>query len=423
MKKSLKKIVAAMLGWQIKRLRARHSFKVIAVTGSIGKTSTKLATASILARQFEVRSQLGNYNDIVSMPLVFFGEKMPNIINPLAWLWIFLKNEVKLRKAYPYEVVVLEIGTDGPGQIADFGKYLKVDIGILTAITPEHMEYFSNLEAVAREEMELTKFASKTLINIDLVRDEYLEYAKGEIVTYSVSGRADYRLQDVRFKANQASFKLFKGAKVLLSSAHQQITEPQLYSLTAAAAVAEELGVPAEKIDQGIRAIPPVSGRMQHLSGVNGSQIIDDTYNASPEAMLAALNTLYRLNAKHKIAVLGNMNELGHFSKAEHERVGQHCDPAKLSLVLTIGPDANQYLAPAAIASGCKVKTFASPYAAGEFLKPLLNKDTLVLVKGSQNKVYAEETVKLILADPADADKLVRQDASWLKQKQKSFKR
>lgn len=423
MKKLLKKTVAAVLGWQVRRLRRRHQFKIVAVTGSIGKTSTKLAIATVLAQKFNVRTQLGNYNDIVSTPLVLFGERIPHILNPLAWLWIFIKNEVKIRRAYPYQVAVLEIGTDGPGQIAQFGRYLKVDIGVVTAITPEHMEYFADMEAVAREELELTSYSAKTLVNIDLVKAAYLKLVRGETVSYGVEQAADYRLTNVKFKNDRADFNFERAGRNVLSGGHQQITEPQLYSVCAAAAVACELGLTAEQIGEGIRSIPPVSGRMQYLPGANGSTIIDDTYNASPEAMLAALNTLYRLGAKHRIAVLGNMNELGHFAKAEHERVGNHCDPKKLSLVLTLGPEANKYLAPAATKRGCKVATFDDPYSAGKFLHPLLSKDTAVLVKGSQNRVFAEETVKLILADPADAAKLVRQDAGWLKVKDKAFKK
>src|SRR6266404_6079452 len=152
MKNLFKYIVAAILGWQVKRLRRRHAMKVVAVTGSIGKTSTKLAIATVLGKRFNVRHQTGNYNHIVSVPLVFFGNRLPSILNPIAWLWIFIKNELKIRKSYPYGLVVLELGTDGPGQIDEFKRYLKVDVGVLTAVTAEHMQFFADLDAVAKEE-------------------------------------------------------------------------------------------------------------------------------------------------------------------------------------------------------------------------------------------------------------------------------
>jgi UDP-N-acetylmuramoyl-tripeptide--D-alanyl-D-alanine ligase len=177
----------------------------------------------------------------------------------------------------------------------------------------------------------------------------------------------------------------------------------------------------AEEIDKGLHNIRPVSGRMNRLKGINGSIILDDTYNASPEAMKAALKTLYRVKAPQKIAILGNMNELGSYSQSAHEEIGQSCDPAQLYLVVTIGPDANKFLAPAAKTNGCEVANFDSPYDAGEYVKEQIQEGAIVLAKGSQNKVFAEEAVKQLLADISDSDKLVRQSPEWLKIKRKAF--
>jgi len=160
---------------------------------------------------------------------------------------------------------------------------------------------------------------------------------------------------------------------------------------------------------------------MQRLPGVGGSLIIDDTYNASPQAMKAALDTLYRLKASYKIAILGNMNELGKYSKKAHQEIGRYCDPKKIDLVITIGPDANQYLAEAAKDKGCQVKTFNNPYSAGKFAKSQIKENTAILVKGSQNGVFAEEAVKLLLANSADSNKLVRQSPEWLRKKRQAF--
>jgi UDP-N-acetylmuramoyl-tripeptide--D-alanyl-D-alanine ligase len=195
-----------------------------------------------------------------------------------------------------------------------------------------------------------------------------------------------------------------------------------MYSALAAWAVAKKLGMSDDAIKKGLENIQPVAGRMQWLAGVNGSTIIDDSYNASPDAVKLALEALYETDAPQKIAVLGNMNELGDFSKQAHEEIGALCDPKQLELVVTIGPDANAYLAPAASAQGCKVHGFDSPYDAGKFLKPIIKKGAVVLVKGSQNKVFAEETIKSLLADPADVAKLVRQSPDWMKIKKKAFK-
>ncbi|MBI2285696.1 UDP-N-acetylmuramoyl-tripeptide--D-alanyl-D-alanine ligase [Candidatus Saccharibacteria bacterium] len=421
MKKAAKGFVATILGWQVRRLYKRNNFKVVAVAGSVGKTSTKLAIANVLKAKYRVQYQNGNYNDLVSVPLIFFGETMPSLFNPVAWISILLRNAKQTKNPYPYDVVVIEVGTDAPGQIKEFSAYLKIDLAILTAVSPEHMEFFDDLDAVAREELDILRMSAKLLYNKDMVDSKYLRGIEAPIISYGLKQKADFQTVDVVFKDDKSDFTVLKDGSPFLKASNDLISEPQLYSVTAAVALAAELGLSAEEIDKGLHNIRPVSGRMQRLAGVYNSIIIDDTYNASPEAMKAALQTLYRLDAPHKIAILGNMNELGKYSKEAHEEIGIHCEPKKLDLVVTIGPDANQYLAPTAQNRGCKVVTFDNPYKAGEYIKPLIQQGSLILAKGSQNGVFAEETVKLLLADPTDGSKLVRQSPEWLKKKSKAF--
>jgi len=410
-----------VLGWQVRRLQKRHNFKVVAVAGSIGKTSTKLAITQVLSQGFRIQHQEGNYNDLVTVPLIFFGHQAPNIYNPLAWLLIFWKNEKTIRSAYPYEAVVVELGTDGPGQMRQYQRYIKADIGVLTAIAPEHMEFFTDLDDVAREELTISKMSKRLIVNKDLCPADYLADVPDNTLTYAIKQPADFRLGNIKFEGAEASFDISAGSNTFLRAAHERVTEPQLYSINAAAAVGVQMDMTPRAIEDGIRSIKPVSGRMQQLAGINGSIIIDDTYNASPEAMRAALDTLYRIKTPQKIALLGNMNELGGYSPAEHKKIGEYCDPRELDLVLTLGPDANKYLAPAAEAKGCKVSTFDNPYTAGDYLKSVIKERAVILAKGSQNGVFAEEALKQILARPADAKKLVRQSKNWMKIKHKAF--
>ena len=165
MKKAAKGIVAQILGWQVRRLRKKNDFKIIGVAGSIGKTSTKIAIAKVLSEGLRVQFQEGNYNDLITVPLIFFGLSEPSLFNPLAWLKAFIKIEKQLLKPYPFDVVVVEIGTDGPGQIDRFGKYLHCDITVLTAISHEHMEFFGTLSDVAKEELSVSKYTDLLLIN------------------------------------------------------------------------------------------------------------------------------------------------------------------------------------------------------------------------------------------------------------------
>ena len=423
MKKLAKKIVAAILGYQVRALYKKNNFKVVAVAGSVGKTSTKLAIAEVLKAGYRVQYQDGNYNDLVSVPLIFFGGRLPRLMNPLAWLGVFWRNQRQLGKTYPYDMVVVEVGTDMPGQVREFKKYLKADIGVLTAITPEHMEFFAGLDDVAEEELSITGFSSSLIYNKDLCDERYMTKIQIPKISYGLDSTADFQTAKVVYKNDKCDFEVLRSGKPFLKATNDLVSEPQLYSVSAAVAVAAQMGMPAEDINKGLRDIHPVSGRMRRLEGVNGSLILDDTYNASPEAMKAALKALYRIKGTQKIAVLGNMNELGSYSRGAHEEIGKDCDSKQLDLVVTIGPDANEYLAAAARAKGCLVESFDSPYDAGEYIREKIKKGAVILAKGSQNGVFAEETVKILLSDKSDAAKLVRQSAEWLKIKQKAFSR
>jgi UDP-N-acetylmuramoyl-tripeptide--D-alanyl-D-alanine ligase len=181
------------------------------------------------------------------------------------------------------------------------------------------------------------------------------------------------------------------------------------------------LGVGIKNIEQGLKKIKPMPGRMQILNGINDSIIIDDTYNSSPIAVKEALNTLYEYKGTQKIAILGMMNELGDTSQVSHEWAGALCDPKKLDLLITLGKDANNYLAPVAAKKGCNVIKVNSPYEAGEILKKEIIHGSVILAKGSQNGVFAEEAIKPILASNADQSKLVRQSKFWLSKKKVQF--
>lgn len=423
MKKLLKSLVVSVLGRQVRTLRRKHQFKLIAVVGSVGKTSTKLAIAQALGKSLRVRYQDGNYNDIVSVPLIFFGQDLPSLTNPIAWLKLFLNNSAQIRGEYPYDAVVVELGTDGPGQIAEFKQYLQPDIAVVTAIAPEHMENFADLKAVADEELAVTGFSKQIIYNADLVPAEYRAALPTACQSYGISTPdADFHLTNTFHSAAGLEGDVKRGADIYLHIAQEVVSETQLYSALAAVAVGTSLGLKPTQILQGLGAITPVSGRLRRLRGINGSIIIDDTYNASPEAVKAGLRTLYKLEAPQKIAILGNMNELGVVSAGAHKEIGELCDPAQLALVVTIGPDANTHLAPAAGAKGCMVKKFDDPYAAGEYLQGKIEPNAVIFAKGSQNGVFAEEAIKKLLADPEDASKLVRQSDSWIKIKTGQFK-
>lgn len=330
-----------------------------------------------------------------------------------------MANERIISRPYPYEVVVAELGTDGPGFMKEFA-YVKPDLVVVTAITPEHMEYFGTMDAVAREELAALNFARQALVNIDDTPPEYL-YDR-DFLAYSTLSPAKYHIAERKeqgmhgqlaaFHLDDASFTVqipllgVQGAKIAL----------------AAAAAAHIIGLTDNEVKEGIANVAAFAGRMQILNGIKDSVIIDDTYNAAPIAVKAALDVLYGGDAPQRIAILGSMNELGAYSPDAHREVADHCDPSKLDWVITIGEDAKKYLAPVAKARGCQVKSFLDPYKAGSFVKKQLVDGAVVLAKGSQNRVFAEEALKVLLADKADEAKLVRQSNYWMNIKHRQFK-
>ncbi len=426
MKRFLKRIVVSILARQVHRLRQKHQFKIIGVVGGIGKTSTKQAIAKTLSKTLRVRYeelrvgyQESNYNHLVSVPLVIFGHRMPSLFNPFAWIKLFINNAQQIRGTYPFDVVV-ELGTNKPGEIAAFQQYLQLDYTIVTAIVPEHMEYFTDMQAVANEELSVVKYSEKILYNADLVAEEFRQPLQAAI-SYGSKQPADYTLANVLHRAGQFECDVRHNGQTLLHFQHAAVSETQLYSVLAAVVIGNDLGLEPAQLLAGIATITPVNGRLHRLRGINNSLIIDDTYNALPDAVKAGLEVLYTLQAPQKIAILGNMNELGTMSAQAHTEIGELCSPDQLDLVVTIGPDANSYLAAAAEAKGCIVKRFDTPYDAGNYLLPKIQQDAIIYAKGSQNKVFAEEAIKPLLADPNDQSMLVRQSSYWLKRKQKSF--
>ncbi len=415
----LKTIVSRVLEGHVKKLRRKHRFTVVAVSGSIGKTSTKIAIARLLGQNLRVCYQAGNYNDRVTVPLIFFDQTLPSLYNPFAWMRLFGENVATIQHPYPYDVVVVELGTDGPGQMKKFA-YLKPDITVLTAITPEHMEFFGTLDAVAAEELQVFSYSRRVLVNGDDIPGKYLLGYDFEEYSMLTNVAQNYYARSSKHSlAGQTLHIDIPSGKMEAHVAF--VGKPGAKYALVATAVADMLGMSPRDIQEGLGRLEQFSGRMQVLEGYKQSVLIDDTYNATPESVKAALDVLYGIDAPQRIAILGSMNEMGEASRPAHEEVGAYCDPAKLDLVVTIGRKARRWLAPAARGQGCQVRTFLNPSEAGFFVRKRLKERAVVLGEGSQNRVFAEEALKVLLAHPADAAKLVRQSRSWLHKKFKQF--
>jgi UDP-N-acetylmuramoyl-tripeptide--D-alanyl-D-alanine ligase len=281
------------------------------------------------------------------------------------------------------------------------------------------MEFFGTLDAVAAEELAIFDYSRQVLLNADDIAGKYL--AGREFVTYSLTSKAADYFAATKAKGLEGQALAITTPAGTLNAEVAYIGKQGAKFALAAAAAADMLGVKSSTIAQGLTRLKHFAGRMQVLPGAEGVTLIDDTYNASPLAAKAALDVLYVAKTSQRIAILGSMNELGDYSRQAHEEVGAYCDPKKLDVVVTIGADAEKWLAPAAKKQGCTVHSFASPYEAGAFVRSHLKPGAVVLAKGSQNGVFAEEALKQLLADSKDASKLVRQSAHWLKVKSQQF--
>lgn len=410
----------------VRQYFAAHSdVKLVVVAGSVGKTSTKIATATILSERYRVRLHEGNHNTNFSAPLAILGIEYPeNVKDVFAWLAVFRAARQRISQPSDVDVVIQELGVDAPGDMAVFGSYLLPDIAVVTAVTPEHMEYFKTMEAVAQEELSVAQFSKLVIINRDDIDGRHAAFlTNGNVVTYGTSGAAEYRFVDEDFEIEIGHKGLFVAPEFPggVETTARVLGEHNLRPVIGAATVAVKLGLSAQEIASGIAKVRAVPGRMNILRGVRQTILIDDTYNSSPLAAASALQTLYSLQVPQRIAVLGSMNELGEVSPAEHEAIGKMCDPNQLAWVITVGEEAEKYLAPAARAQGCQVKSFASAIEAGGFVNGVLDDGAAILFKGSQTNVYAEEALKVVLHSTRDADQLVRQSPAWLTRKNKFF--
>ncbi len=415
---ALRKVVAAILGWFVRRLYKRADFKTIVVVGSVGKTTTKHVIAQYLSNAgFRVRYQKGNYNDLVTVPLAYFGLPLPELYNPFSWLKTFWRMEHRLGQPYNYDFVVVELGTDGPGQIEQFARYVRASVAVVTAISLEHMEQFGTLAAVAKEELSVRAFSDQLIANIDDAPEEFLTGV--ECLSYGTSTNVDYGVL-FRKDGQLSIFSRRSNQKVTFST--KLVGRHTQKATAAAVAVGEVFSLSIDDPGQALAEVEPMSGRMQLLEGIKGSVIIDDTFNASPQAVKAALDYLYARPESRKIAVLGNMNEMGDHSVEVHEEIGRYCDGEQLYELITLGEDATNHLGRMARdEKGVNTDGYSSPHRIGVYLRQIIDKDTVILLKGSQNKVFLEEAIKPILADPSDKVKLVRQSDDWLAIKHSQF--
>jgi len=425
LKKYATSYIVKRLRLRVERLLATRDITIIIVTGTVGKTTAKVAIGEVLtAAGRQVCYSDDSYNTEVGIPLAIFGLKAPaRLSSPAAWRKVFAEMD-GLVPSYPYDTVVIEVAEDERAMMAPWLALLKPSISVLTGATPAHMERFETVESLRDDAVWLATQASRCYYNADMPLLQAVMDRKKSAVGYGLKSGTIRFDKLARTKTGKLDVELIIGKQRAVVKT-QLVARQGLSALLAAAAVAHELAVPLKVIATALGAVEPVIGRMRLLAGINQSRILDDSYNASPDAVTAAIDTLMELPARSHIAVLGSMNELGDHSAELHRQVGLYAAQAKPDMLIVVGKEAGQYIVPAAIEAGLDkshIKQFRTPYEAGHFLKPILQPDDLVLVKGSQNAVFTEETSRILLSpDLHPSRELVRQSKTWKARKKKSF--
>lgn len=404
---------------------ARHpDVKLIAVTGSAGKTSAKLAIATVLARQYNLQMREEEPKTKADVFLQIMGVRSPQSGWFKKWRTVRAVKKRVRAKQPEVQLIVQEFSPKEPGYNAWFRDYLLPDITVVTSVTNGRMQVEHSLEEVAKEMITLANNSKMALINRDDIEGRFAGFLTNpNITTYGTSSVAEYFFDEHSFSLEGGhhgqivSPENLKGVPVEVNLIGEHNIRPSV----AAAAVAYKLGVSEENIVAGIASLRPLPGRMNLLRGADNSWLIDDSYSSTPLTALSALQTLYSLEVPQRIAVLGNMNGLrGIFEKA-HAELGSACVPDLLDWVVTVGEKANQNLAPAARQKGCQVKECKDAIEAGAFVREKLKADGVALFKGSSGGVWLEEAVKINLHSTGDESQLVRQDPSWLQRKHMFF--
>lgn len=415
------RFISRLLDHYVHQVQRKHQPIIIAVTGTIGKTSAKVAIAQLLATRNSVYVECNNYNSDRMIRLNFFGLASPDRSRRLAH-WVPILLEVRRRaKNFPYDIVVLEMAESRHASLKKFIAKLRPDIVVVTGVTPVHLAYFKTFDKVVNAVWSLASLCKTIIYNADFPELTTLPAADPEC-SYGLKNGATRAVNLRKGKEGKLCATVTNaGGKIEVQT--QLIGTQSVYALAAAVAVAHKLGWKQSAIKSALAAITPVPGRLQALKGINDTLLLDDSFNASPVSMRAAIDTLATYKGT-KIAVLGSMNELADDTQSAHEEVGRYV-AGRADYLITIGSVAKKYLVPAALDAGMdkdKVASFNRANQAGALLRELAQPNTTFLFKGSQGAIYIEEAIKFVLEEMHDPQlELVRQDRAWKRRKKGHF--
>lgn len=425
----MKKLLEQILAGFAKKIVKKYQPKVVGITGSIGKTSAKEAVFAVLDSAFNTRKNIKNYNNEIGVPLTIIGTETGGR-SLFGWFRVFSKAIILLitkDNNYP-EVLVLEMGADKPGDIGYLVDIAPCTVGVLTRVSSTHLEEFKTVENVAKEKQKMVSHLAKdsfAILNSDdpLVM-KMAKKTQAQVVTYGHGEGAKVRSLDFTEQGdgwNIAGIKFkiqYEGSTVPVFLPGV-VGKHQINSALIAAAVGMSLGMNLIKISEGLKNYTAPLGRMHLVEGSNETLIIDDTYNSSPAAAEAAVIALEKLQigtVSRKVAIMGDMLELGDFNDKEHTELGQNIAKRNIDVLIAVGEN-RELLALGAKKAGMNeqnIYTFENSKLAKDKINDIIKQHDLILVKGSQGS-RMERIVKVLMKDQEKAkDLLVRQSEKWL---------
>ena len=349
-----------------KKVLEGRSLKVVGITGSVGKTTTKEFTAAILSRKFQVLKSEGNFNNHLGLALTL------------------------LRLEPRHDAAVLEMGMSAPGEIRTLTEIAPPDVAVITNVSPVHLEFLKTMEAIAaakKEILEGMRTDGIAVLNGDDPFVEQIAQARnGRKIFFGLSRGCDIRVENLQ-RLGYDGFKF----DLVLDGDRRRIkfpflSETYIYDLLAAVGVGRALSLSLDEIEQGIQDLKPYAKRGLLLRLAKKIVVVDDSYNSNPRALEAALRNYAALPARRRVAVLGDMLELGQAAAKFHEDAGLQAERSGWDLLVTVGPLSRRMAKEARLAGmGMdRILSFATSEDAAAQVPALLREGDLVLVKGSR---------------------------------------